>query len=217
MRAFRLTNLGPGWVVSTPAGGGPYTRRLGTVAEAGECHLRALRQACVLHRIRAVGGRADRGELSHHGQGRRARGERRQPAGTGGGRACLRSRRGSDQSRIPARAAPRIAATRRYDGSGSAGVSALWSGTYKGNRSSFAADVWPGDALLLNAPSTRSELPGGGAHSQAELCARVILTWWPMISRLPTTGPTIWQSRPQIQCLPTRGCRRLFLPPCSPI
>jgi hypothetical protein len=35
-----------------------------------------------------------------------------------------------------------------------ASVSALWSGTYKGNRSSFAADVWPGDALLLDAPST---------------------------------------------------------------
>ena len=35
-----------------------------------------------------------------------------------------------------------------------AGVSALWSGTYTGNRTSFATDVWPGDALLLNAPST---------------------------------------------------------------
>jgi hypothetical protein len=35
-----------------------------------------------------------------------------------------------------------------------AGVSALWAGTYKGDRNSFAADVWPGDALLLNAPST---------------------------------------------------------------
>ena len=35
-----------------------------------------------------------------------------------------------------------------------ASVSALWSGTYKGNRTSFASDVWPGDALLLNAPST---------------------------------------------------------------
>ena len=35
-----------------------------------------------------------------------------------------------------------------------AGVSALWSGTYKGTRASFASDVWPGDALLLNAPST---------------------------------------------------------------
>ncbi|MEI9968511.1 MAG: hypothetical protein WDM87_07790 [Terracidiphilus sp.] len=35
-----------------------------------------------------------------------------------------------------------------------ASESALWSGTYKGNRTSFAADVWPGDALLLSAPST---------------------------------------------------------------
>jgi len=34
-----------------------------------------------------------------------------------------------------------------------AGVSALWSGTYKGTRSSFAADVWPGDALQINDPS----------------------------------------------------------------
>jgi hypothetical protein len=36
----------------------------------------------------------------------------------------------------------------------SAGVSALWCGAYTGNNLSFAADVWPGDALLLNAPST---------------------------------------------------------------
>ena len=35
-----------------------------------------------------------------------------------------------------------------------ASVSALWSGTYKGLRATFAADVWPGDALQLNAPST---------------------------------------------------------------
>ncbi len=34
------------------------------------------------------------------------------------------------------------------------GVSALWSGTYTGTRASFASDVWPGDALALNAPST---------------------------------------------------------------
>jgi hypothetical protein len=35
-----------------------------------------------------------------------------------------------------------------------AGVSALWSGNYSATRASFATDVWPGDALLLNAPST---------------------------------------------------------------
>lgn len=33
-------------------------------------------------------------------------------------------------------------------------MSALWSGTYKGPRASFATDVWPGDALLLQASST---------------------------------------------------------------
>jgi hypothetical protein len=38
-------------------------------------------------------------------------------------------------------------------GQAAAGVSALWSGTYKGTRASFANDVWPGDALALNAPS----------------------------------------------------------------
>jgi hypothetical protein len=39
MRAISLTNLGSGWVVSTPPSGGPYTRRIGTTAEAAECHL----------------------------------------------------------------------------------------------------------------------------------------------------------------------------------
>jgi hypothetical protein len=35
----------------------------------------------------------------------------------------------------------------------SAGVSALWAGTYRASSLTFIADVWPGDALLLNAPS----------------------------------------------------------------
>jgi hypothetical protein len=34
-----------------------------------------------------------------------------------------------------------------------ASVSALWSGSYKGSSRSLMSDVWPGDALLLNAPS----------------------------------------------------------------
>ena len=39
MRALHLTNLGSGWVVSTPASGGPYTRRVGTTAQSAECHV----------------------------------------------------------------------------------------------------------------------------------------------------------------------------------
>jgi hypothetical protein len=35
-----------------------------------------------------------------------------------------------------------------------ASVIALWSGTYKTTRASFAVDVWPGDALHLTVPST---------------------------------------------------------------
>jgi hypothetical protein len=34
-----------------------------------------------------------------------------------------------------------------------ASVSALWSGTYRGTNFNFATDVWPGDALALNAAS----------------------------------------------------------------
>ncbi len=46
-----------------------------------------------------------------------------------------------------------------------ASLSALWSGTYKGDRTSFASDVWPGDALLLNAPS---------ANLNAEVVVRTV-------------------------------------------
>jgi hypothetical protein len=45
------------------------------------------------------------------------------------------------------------------------GVSALWSGTYVGNRTSFVTDVWPGDALELNAPS---------ANLNAEVVVRTV-------------------------------------------
>ena len=89
MRALNLTNLGSGWVVSTPPSGGPYTRRVGTTARSGRVPSGAHGQAGVLYRIRAGGGRADCGELSHRWQGGGARGEHRQPAGAGaGGIAC---------------------------------------------------------------------------------------------------------------------------------
>src|SRR5579863_6765657 len=39
MRSVSLSNLGSGWVVSTPPNGGAYTRRVGTTAEAAESHL----------------------------------------------------------------------------------------------------------------------------------------------------------------------------------
>lgn len=39
MRELNLSNLGAGWVVCTPSRGAVYTRRVGTTAQAGECHL----------------------------------------------------------------------------------------------------------------------------------------------------------------------------------
>ncbi len=39
MRALNLTNLGSGWVVTTPANGTAATRRLGTPAQSAECHV----------------------------------------------------------------------------------------------------------------------------------------------------------------------------------
>jgi len=50
IRAVSLTNLGSGWVVSTPSGGGPYTRRVGTTAEAAECHLERTGKVTKTHR-----------------------------------------------------------------------------------------------------------------------------------------------------------------------
>ena len=56
MRAVNLTNLGSGWVVSTPPSGGPYTRRVGTTAEAAECHLERTGKLCSTRAMRPVAG-----------------------------------------------------------------------------------------------------------------------------------------------------------------
>jgi hypothetical protein len=154
IRAIRLSNLGSGWVVSTPPSGGPYTRRLGTTAEAADCHL-------------------DRtGKLTFYSGFAPVAGEQIAVSYRTVGRAVGRAVNTASQSALAAAGLPPVAA---WIGSVSlpvarssadclnaalaieqaaAGVSALWAGTYKGDRNSFAADVWPGDALLLNAPST---------------------------------------------------------------
>jgi hypothetical protein len=154
MRAFNLTNLGSGWVVSTPPSEGTYTRRIGTTAEAAECHLKSTgklvfytgyapvtgEQVAVSYRTvgRAVGravNTASQAALAAAGM---------PSVATWIGSVTNPSARSSADCRNAAQAIEQAAA----------GVSALWSGTYKGSRNSFASDVWPGDALLLNAPST---------------------------------------------------------------
>jgi hypothetical protein len=154
IRSVTLTNSGPVWVVSTPPNGGPYTRRIGTTAESAECYV-------------------DRaGKLTFYAGYLPVAGEQiavnyRTIARAAGRAVNTASQQSLAQAGLPAVAAwigsvthppARSSADCRNAASAmeqaAAGVSALWSGTYKGNRTSFASDVWPGDALLLNAPST---------------------------------------------------------------
>jgi len=154
MRSLRLTNLGSGWVVATPSHGSPCTRRIGSVAQAGECHI-------------------DRtGKLVFYAGFAPPAGEQIAVSYRTVGRAIGRWVNTESQAALVAAGMPSVstwigtvtnpAARSSADcrnaaqaiAQAAAGVSALWSGTYLCHRSSFASDVWPGDALLLDAPST---------------------------------------------------------------
>ncbi|MGA7858130.1 MAG: hypothetical protein WCA11_09410, partial [Terracidiphilus sp.] len=154
MRALNLTSLGSGWVVSTPANGTPVTRRIGTAAESAECYLESTgklvfytgfappvgEQIAVSYRTvgRAVGravNAASQQALALAGS---------PSVATWIGEVLSPPARSSQDCRNAAQAMEQAAAS----------VSALWSGAYKGTQASFAADVWPGDALQLTAPST---------------------------------------------------------------
>jgi hypothetical protein len=154
MRAIRLTSLGSGWVVSTPSGGGPYTRRLGTTAQGGECHVeRTGKLVFYAGSIPAVG---EQIAVNYRTIGRavgRAVNAASQAALAEAGSPSVAAWIGTVTS-PPARSSADCVNAATAIEQAAADVSALWSGTYQGNRSSFATDVWPGDALLLNAPST---------------------------------------------------------------
>jgi hypothetical protein len=154
MRAMNLTNLGSGWVVSTPSGGGPYTRRVGTTAEAAECHLD--RTGKVVFYTGFAPQVGEQIAVSYRTVGRavgRSVNTASQQALAQAGMPAVATWIGS-VTEPPARSSADCRNAALVIERAAAGVSALWSGAYKGTRSSFAADVWPGDALLLNAPST---------------------------------------------------------------
>ncbi|HEY6445158.1 MAG TPA: hypothetical protein VIY53_01760, partial [Acidobacteriaceae bacterium] len=153
MRALNLTTLGSGWVVSTPWNGAPFTRRVGTTAQAAECRVESTgkvvfftgyappagEQVAVSYRTmgRAVGRQVNTAS-------QQALAEAGLPAIlTWMGSVTSPAARSSQDCRNAAQAIVEAASS----------VSALWSGTYEGTCAEFADDVWPGDALLLNAPS----------------------------------------------------------------
>ncbi len=154
MRSVNLTNLGSGWVVSTPPNGGAYTRRIGTTAEAAECHLERTGKLTFYTGCAPVAG--EQIAVSYRTVGRavgRAVNSASQQALAQAGSPAVAAWIGS-VTRPPARCSADCRSAAQVMEQAAASVSALWSGTYKGNRTSFALDVWPGDALLLNAPST---------------------------------------------------------------
>lgn len=154
MRAFNLSNLGSGWVVSTPPSGSAYTRRVGTTAEAAECHLERTGKLVFYTGYVPVAG--EQIAATYRTVGRavgRAVNTANQQALQQAGSPSVAAWIGSVTS-PPARSSADCRFAARVMEQAASSVSALWSGTYRGTRASFAADVWPGDELLLNAPST---------------------------------------------------------------
>jgi len=154
MRAINLTSLGSGWVVSTPSGGSAYTRRIGTVAQAGECHIERTGKLVFYTGFAPPVG--EQVAVSYRTIGRavgRMVNSASQAALLAAGLPSVATWIGS-VTNPPARSSADCRNAAEAMEQAAAGVSALWSGSYKGARSAFATDVWPGDALLLNAPST---------------------------------------------------------------
>ena len=153
MRALNLSNLGSGWVVTTPANGSAATRRLGTTAQSAECHIESTGKLVfytgfappageqIAVSYRAVGRAVGRAVNTASQQSLAQLGLPSVSAWIGS--ATNPAARSSQDCRDAALAMEQAAA----------GVSALWSGTYRCTRMGLDADVWPGDALSLNAPS----------------------------------------------------------------
>jgi hypothetical protein len=153
MRALNLSNIGSGWVVSTPPNGTPYTRRVGTTAQQAECHIeRSGKLAFYTGYVPAAG---EQIAVSYRTIGRaagRAVNSASQQALAQAGSPPVSAWIGSVTS-PPARSSTDCRNAALVMEQAAASVSALWSGTYRGDNSSLASDVWPGDALQLNAPS----------------------------------------------------------------
>lgn len=157
MRAIHLTNLGSGWVVSTPANGSPYTRRIGPTLAASECQLaRTGESGKVVFYTGCTPAQGEQIAVNYRTVQRavgRAVNTASQQALEQAGSPWVAAWIGSVTA-PPARSSTDCRNAARVMAEAAASVSALWSGSYRGNRTSFASDVWPGDALELNAPST---------------------------------------------------------------
>ncbi|MGA8728619.1 MAG: hypothetical protein WB608_07710 [Terracidiphilus sp.] len=154
MRSLSLSNLGSGWVVSTPTNGSPCTRRVGSTAQAAECHLESTGKLVFYSGFAPAVG--EQIAVTYRTVGRavgRAVNVASQQSLAQAGLPAVTTWIGTVAS-PPARSSLDCRNAAATMVQAAASVSALWSGTYKGWRPHFAVDVWPGDALQLNAPST---------------------------------------------------------------
>jgi hypothetical protein len=153
IRALHLTSLGSGWVVSTPPGGGAYARRMGTPVEAGECQLdRAGKLQFESGSIPVAG---EQIAVSYRTVGRaagRAVNTENQQALTQAGLPTLSAWAGSVTD-PPARCSADCRNAALVTAQTAAAESGVLQGNYKGTCREFVGDLWPGDSLLLDAPS----------------------------------------------------------------
>jgi hypothetical protein len=153
MRAFSLTSLGSAWVASTPKNGAPMTRRLGSATESAECSV------------------SRSGRLTFYTGFAPAAGEQITVSYRTIARSVGRAVNAASQQALAALGSP---ATASWIGSVSnpacrtsvdcrnaaaalaqsaSSSSALWSGLWRGTNHDLSTDIWPGDALALDAPS----------------------------------------------------------------
>jgi hypothetical protein len=153
LRSIHLSSLSSAWVVSTPRGGFPMTRRIGSAAQSAECSVS--RSGKLTFYMGYIPGPGEQIAVTYRGIARavgRAVNIASQQALAAQGLPSTLSWIGSvTDPRARSSADCRNAASALAQSAGSA--SAHWSGTYRGTNRDFAADVWPGDALAMTAPS----------------------------------------------------------------
>lgn len=153
MRAFNLNNLGSGWVITTPSNGNPVTRRVGSASKSAECHVESTGKVVFYTGFAPPAG--ERVAVSYRASGRavgRSVNTASQQALARAGLPAVSAWIGSVTNPAPRSSQDCRNAALTMEPA-AAGVSALWSGTYRCARMGLDGDVWPGDALSLNAPS----------------------------------------------------------------
>lgn len=153
MRTFGLTNLGSGWVVTTPPHGNPSTRRIGASRQSAECAVERGGRLVFYPGFTPATGEQIAVSYRTVGRasGRAVNTESQQSLADSGfppvsawiGTVISPPARSSRDCRNAASVLQRAAAS----------TNALWMGTYTCPSPRLDADVWPGDALKVRSSS----------------------------------------------------------------